>query len=740
MTKVSVIVPVYNVQQYLEQCLNSILNQTLKDIEVICVDDGSTDNSLNILNAYAAKDSRVRVLTQNNSYAGAARNKGMDEATGKYLVFLDADDFFEKDMLQSMYDKCEEDSAEICLCNGRIFDESDHSFKEFGALLNMKYIPEETPFSSADISERLFNVVSPAPWTKMFKREFVVSNNIRFQHIKKTNDLFFVYTSLACSKSITYVDKVFANYRTGNSASLQGATKKPSLDFYTALHGLKNELIARGIFTKFEKSFVNRALRTCLYCLERADSKESYITIAENLKNSYLHRLNILGHSRGYFYIKKDFEFLIKLLTEASESLWMEKENEKNTMDNFAPLIDINEWKSPISLPVGTGIKVSVIIPVYNMEEYLDDCIQSVLKNTLKDIEIICVNDGSTDSSPEILKNYADKDSRIIIVDKENGGLSSSRNAGMKVASGEYILFLDSDDYIDCRALEYLYCESKADNLDQLFFSAVSFFKNENLESRFDAYSDYYTRKYDYSGIMTGRKLFCKMSEHAEFKPSACLQLIRREFLEQSGIYFLEGVVFEDNLFTIQCLAFSQKVRYANICLYFRRVRDDSIVTSASGLKYSYSYYRILKEIKKFINEESLYKDREYCYYLFIQLQRICYNASDLASASDEEEFQAFLNSLEPNERFDFYFYIKSPIASRTRSKELSKEVRLFKEKCIVDEYKRRADLLDMKNCLERAEKKTERLENSVEYIFGKKIVSFGRRVKRILRKIFRLK
>lgn len=740
MIKVSVIVPVYNVQQYLEQCLNSILNQTLKDIEVICVDDGSTDDSLGILKSFAENDSRVRVLTQNNSYAGAARNRGMDEAAGKYLVFLDSDDFFEKDMLKSMYDKCEEDSAEICLCNGRIFDENDQSFKEFGALLNMKYIPENTPFSPDDISERLFNVVSPAPWTKMFKREYVVSNNIRFQHTKKTNDLFFVYTALACAKSITYVNKHFANYRTGNSSSLQGATAKPSLDFYTALHSLKNELIARGIFIKFEKSFVNRALKTCLYCLDRAGSKESYVTIAENLKSSYLHRLNILGHSRGYFYIKKDFEFLLKLLTESPEELWLEKENEKNAENNIAPLIDINAWKSPVSLPEGNGIRVSVIIPVYNMEEYLDDCIQSVLKNTLKDIEIICVNDGSTDSSPEILKNYAEKDSRIVIVDKENGGLSSSRNAGMKVASGEYILFLDSDDYIDSGALEYLYCESKADDLDQLFFSAVSFFKNENLEHRFDAYSDYYTRKYDYSGIMTGRKLFCKMSEHAEFKPSACLQLIRREFLEKNGLSFLEGVIFEDNLFTIQCLSFSQRVRYANICLYFRRVREDSIVTSASGLKYAYSYYRILKEIKKFISENNLDRDHEYCRCLFLQLQRICYNASDLASASDEEELKAFLHTLDPAEMFDFYFYIKSPIASRTRSKELSEKIRQLKEKYIVDEYKKTADLIDAKRSLELAEKKIAKLENSEEYTLGTKIVLFRKKIRRFFRRLIKRK
>ena len=93
--KVSVIIPVYNVEDYLRQCLDSVINQTLKDIEIICVDDGSTDKSLEILHEYEKKDSRITVLTQKNQYAGVARNVGMSVATGKYFVFLDSDDFFE---------------------------------------------------------------------------------------------------------------------------------------------------------------------------------------------------------------------------------------------------------------------------------------------------------------------------------------------------------------------------------------------------------------------------------------------------------------------------------------------------------------------------------------------------------------------------------------------------------------------------------------------------------------------
>ena len=113
MVKVSVIIPVYNVEPYLKQCMDSVVGQTLKDIEIICVDDGSTDGSLDILREYAAEDNRIQIIEQKNAGAGAARNNGMRHATGKYLSFLDSDDFFEPRMLEKAYDLPEKDQADF---------------------------------------------------------------------------------------------------------------------------------------------------------------------------------------------------------------------------------------------------------------------------------------------------------------------------------------------------------------------------------------------------------------------------------------------------------------------------------------------------------------------------------------------------------------------------------------------------------------------------------------------------
>ena len=121
--KVSVVVPVYNAQAFLEQCLDSILGQTLEEIEIICVDDGSADESGDILEEYRKRDSRVAVYHQKNQYAGVARNLGLRYAKGKYVIFWDSDDFFEKEALELLYKKAEEDQADICICGARKYNQ-----------------------------------------------------------------------------------------------------------------------------------------------------------------------------------------------------------------------------------------------------------------------------------------------------------------------------------------------------------------------------------------------------------------------------------------------------------------------------------------------------------------------------------------------------------------------------------------------------------------------------------------
>ena len=187
--KVSVIVPVYNAQDYLEQCIVSILEQTLQEIEVICVDDSSTDRSLEILKKYEKEDSRMRVLTQPNSGAGAARNRGLSQASGEYLSFLDADDFFEPDMLELAYAKAKEDRADMVVFKSDQYHTDSDQFVQVAWTLREKEIPPYTPFNHRQMTDNIFKVFVGWAWDKLFSREFVEKHHLTFQEQRTSNDI-----------------------------------------------------------------------------------------------------------------------------------------------------------------------------------------------------------------------------------------------------------------------------------------------------------------------------------------------------------------------------------------------------------------------------------------------------------------------------------------------------------------------------------------------------------------------
>lgn len=196
-------------------------------------------------------------------------------------------------------------------------------------------------------------------------------------------------------------------------------------------------------------------------------------------------------------------------------------------------------------------IKVSVIVPVYNVERYVANCLQSICIQTLKDIEIICIDDGSTDSSGKILDAFKANDNRITVIHKENGGLSSTRNIGLQMAKGEYVAFIDSDDAIDREYLEALYTTAKINCLDICAADMIAF----ELDAHAPQLTFYqflrYDRKLDVAHKIQDKY---KLAQMPQFN-YVINKIYKREPLVKSGIIFEEGVLFED-------IEWSHKVMY----------------------------------------------------------------------------------------------------------------------------------------------------------------------------------
>ncbi len=346
--KVSVIVPVYNSEKHLRQCLDSILDQTLKEIEVICVDDGSTDASPEILEEYRKRDSRLQVLHQENLYAGVARNNGMAQAVGEYLVFWDSDDYFDLSALEKMYGKAVSDQADVCICDGRQFYEGIQFETAGGMYLARKYLPETIPFSAKEAQDVILNIINTAPWNKMFLRSYIERIGIRFQPIRTGNDMFFIECALALADRITVVDEPLVCYRRNQATSLVGTLDKSptaAIDAWIAIH---DELKKRNAFPK--KSFYNRLMVNLVYMFRNASS--SFVSFREELlylQSEGIQRLSLEEVDDSDFYdpwyaeclehIRKDtpedfmaylFHFTYIKLTEGNAKRLMQQQKAKD--------------------------------------------------------------------------------------------------------------------------------------------------------------------------------------------------------------------------------------------------------------------------------------------------------------------------------------------------------------------------------------------------------------------------
>lgn len=249
---------------------------------------------------------------------------------------------------------------------------------------------------------------------------------------------------------------------------------------------------------------------------------------------------------------------------------------------------------------------VSVIIPVYNTEKYLNACLQSVASQSAKNFEVICINDGSTDNSAKILSNWQELDKRFNIITQSNQGQSRARNTGLKIAKGKYIYFLDSDDSILPEALNLLIQVAEKDNIQVVYFDGETEYEDESLRQKFPGFATAYSRKNNYIGVVSGAELANNMLDTNEYSCSPCLQFIDREFLKCSNISFHPNILHEDNLFSFMVFANAKRVVHINKKLFVRRVRTDSTMTKPTTAKNFFGYASCLHEINKHIDLTSV--------------------------------------------------------------------------------------------------------------------------------------
>ena len=313
---VSVIMPVWNGEGYLRECLDSVCAQTLSDIEIICVDDGSADGSLAILDEYAGKDKRIRVITQQNTGAAAARNKGMAIASGRYLSVLDSDDRFEPDMLEKMVERAEKTDAQIVICRCDGFEDGTEKPVPMMWSLQDRFVPGEV-FSGRQVGDALFFFTQGWAWDKLYRTSFVREHQLEFQNLPSSNDLRFTFLSLAVAQRITTMNSVFVHQRRGRDTSISRTRRNNCGCFYQALTGLRDELSRRDLLESYRTAFDNLCVHLSMWHFNTLmKDHDSFFCLYAALREEYLPGLGIGSQPEEYFLegVRTDYRHCLEII------------------------------------------------------------------------------------------------------------------------------------------------------------------------------------------------------------------------------------------------------------------------------------------------------------------------------------------------------------------------------------------------------------------------------------------
>lgn len=244
-------------------------------------------------------------------------------------------------------------------------------------------------------------------------------------------------------------------------------------------------------------------------------------------------------------------------------------------------------------------VNISIIVPVYNVEEYIKRCMDSLIDQSFEAYEIIVVNDGTKDNSMEYVYKLQSEYKNIIICEQENKGLSAARNTGIARAKGEYLIFCDSDDALEQNCLQKLYNEAINKNLDILLYDAKAFDRTEH-----EIMVNEYIRENFTEEVLSGREMLKELVDKKQYAASACMFLIKRKLIIENNLKFMENILHEDELFTPIVLITAKRVEHRGWPVYLRYIREGSIITSNNVLARMRSMEIVIVELIEFLRKQ----------------------------------------------------------------------------------------------------------------------------------------
>lgn len=357
--KVSVVMPIYNAGDYLTRAIGDILQQTLPELELICVNDGSTDNSLSIIKSFMKKDQRIKLINQQNAGTSVARNVGIEAAVGQYIIFLDADDFYEKNLLKLLCDAAEKDSLDVAVARFDIYNDNQNKYS----------LPMEEPHSGIFVGgsvtsknehpDFILSSTTGYVWNKLFRTTFVKNMELAFDpELYVFEDVCFVCSALALAERVAKIDDILIHHRVYSEQSRARLFRKYYSQVPVVYKKLKDFLMQRGLYIPLKKGYLNFSAGRCfrIYNLLWDDGKERLWNL---LHEEYYAEFNWHQHEKTDFESLEVYEFVANVALYSYSEYLERMEQGKN--------IDVEQLdKEKMNKQIEQNVKISRRRMVWN--------------------------------------------------------------------------------------------------------------------------------------------------------------------------------------------------------------------------------------------------------------------------------------------------------------------------------------------------------------------------------------
>lgn len=556
MTTFSIIVPVYKAEKYIEECLRSILEQSFSDFEVLCIDDCGGDNSIHIVEEFAKNDDRIKIFYQpKNKGVAAARNLALEKASGKYIFNVDSDDWIDKDTLSILNYNFNISGAESIWFDGHRYIQSTNELKK-------EPIHDRKNTGFIDLYPDILPTYSDMCGMKAYTVESIRRIGLKWpEDIKLDEDGEFYFKYYCHYPRVYAINNCLYYYRRhGESAASQYECGENSfiVDSYRVIEHLRDYYIKLGFYDYYKIVLIKLIENRIKFCRNARFSKD-----------------NIDSTLKFYNNMKFPDEY---------------SEFEKNN--------------SPL---------VSIVVPFYNVEPYIEECLRSIMNQTYKNIEILCIDDCGQDDSVGIVKKLADEDSRIkLIRHRKNKGLGGARNTGLKKASGEYILFIDSDDWIEHNCVSEVVNKMSTTGVNSVWFKADFWLDSKNEKAPMN-FCGYFMNMKEGLYIIDEKNI-------SSFLIATWNKAYRTDFLRKNKLGWRENIIYEDVEFYWHMFTKSPIVYILDKHLYYYRQRAGSIMQKASnGMEKPKAAFLVVGEVAEYLKKNLLFEKYKSAYLKYVQ-------------------------------------------------------------------------------------------------------------------------